>query len=150
MIILGASHQLFPVLIEGKLHSNVLAYLSFAFAAIGIPLLIFSFYEFDMGLIARIGATLINLAVISYIANLWLSMSNTKKQNVHAVFAFTSVLWLFLTTGLGFANLDFTSRTLSNDSLHYLSLHAHLGINRMLFINDYWGGLPADPHVSYF
>ncbi|MBP9926401.1 MAG: cytochrome C oxidase subunit I [Cyclobacteriaceae bacterium] len=129
MIILGASHQLFPVLIEGKLHSNVLAYLSFAFAAIGIPLLVFSFYEFDMGLIARIGATLINLAVISYIANLWLSMSNTKKQNVHAVFAFTSVLWLFLTTGLGLLLIwNFTSRTLSNDSLHYLSLHAHLGI----------------------
>src|SRR5690606_31345927 len=29
MIILGASHQLFPVMIEGKLHSNLLAYLSF-------------------------------------------------------------------------------------------------------------------------
>jgi hypothetical protein len=31
MIILGASHQLFPVMIEGKLHSNLLAYLSFIF-----------------------------------------------------------------------------------------------------------------------
>lgn len=129
MIILGASHQLFPVLIEGKLHSNFLAYLSFIFAATGIPLLVFSFYEFDMGMMARTGATLINLAVISYFVNLWLSMSNTKKQNVHAVFAFTSVLWLFLTTGLGLLLIwNFTSHTLSNDSLHYLSLHAHLGI----------------------
>ena len=38
MMILGASHQLIPVLIEGKLYSNLLAYLSFVFAAIGIPL----------------------------------------------------------------------------------------------------------------
>lgn len=129
MIILGASHQLFPVLIEGKLHSNLLAYLSFIFAAVGIPLLIYSFYEFDLGLVAQAGATLINLAVISYITNLWLSMSHTKKQNVHAVFAFTSVLWLFLTTGLGLLLIwNFTSHTLSNDSLHYLSLHTHLGI----------------------
>ncbi|GAB1446786.1 hypothetical protein MASR2M41_25960 [Flammeovirgaceae bacterium] len=120
---------MFPVLIEGKLHSNFLAYLSFIFAATGIPLLVFSFYEFDMGMMARTGATLINLAVISYFVNLWLSMSNTKKQNVHAVFAFTSVLWLFLTTGLGLLLIwNFTSHTLSNDSLHYLSLHAHLGI----------------------
>ncbi len=129
MMILGASHQLFPVLIEGKLHSNLLAYLSFVFAAIGIPLLIFAFYKFDMGTVARTGSILINLAVISYITNLWFSMSHSKKQNVHAVFAFTSVLWLFATTGLGLLLIwNYTSNTLSNDSLHYLSLHAHLGI----------------------
>lgn len=129
MIILGASHQLFPVLIEGKLHSNFLAYLSFGLAAIGIPLLIFAFYMFNMGTIARTGSILINLAVISYITNLWFSMSNSKKQNIHAVFAFTSVLWLLSTTGLGLLLIwNFTSITLSKDSVHYLSLHAHIGI----------------------
>src|SRR5215203_1018694 len=35
MIILGASHQLVPVLIEAKLFSNSLAYLSFVFAGVG-------------------------------------------------------------------------------------------------------------------
>src|SRR6186713_957908 len=34
MIILGASHQLVPVLIEGKLYSNVLASISFILAAV--------------------------------------------------------------------------------------------------------------------
>ena len=37
MVILGASHQLLPVLIEGKLSSSVLARWSFIFAALGIP-----------------------------------------------------------------------------------------------------------------
>jgi len=129
MIILGASHQLFPVLIEGKLHSNLLAYLSFIFAAIGIPILVFAFYKFDMGWIAQLGATLINLAIASYLANLWLSMSSDKPQNVHAVFAFTAVLWLFATTLLGLLLVwNFTSHLFSKDSVHYLSLHAHLGI----------------------
>ncbi|MBP9741474.1 MAG: cytochrome C oxidase subunit I, partial [Chitinophagaceae bacterium] len=49
MMILGASHQLVPVMIEGKLYSNILAYLSFAFAAIGIPVLVYGFYTFNMG-----------------------------------------------------------------------------------------------------
>src|SRR6187551_1457625 len=49
MMILGACHQLVPVLIEGKLYSNALAYLSFAFAGIGIPLLVTGFYQFDFG-----------------------------------------------------------------------------------------------------
>src|SRR5688500_4900932 len=40
MIILGANHQLLPVLIEGALSSELLAYLSFIFAALGIPLLV--------------------------------------------------------------------------------------------------------------
>lgn len=129
MIILGASHQLFPVLIEGKLHSNLLAYLSFVFAAIGIPLLVYSFYKFDMGGTAQIGAILINFAVLCYLANLWLSMTNAKNNNVHAIFALTSVCWLLLTTGLGLLLVyNFNWDILSRNSLHYLSLHAHLGI----------------------
>ena len=43
MIILGASHQLVPVLIEGALFSEKLAYGSFALAALGIPLLVYGF-----------------------------------------------------------------------------------------------------------
>lgn len=129
MMILGASHQLFPVMIEGKLHSNTLAYLSFIFGGIGIPLLILAFHQFNMGLIAKSGAVLVNLAVISYLANLWLSISNSKSKSVHAVFAFTSVLWLFTTTLLGLLLVwNFNSNIFSKNSVHFLSLHAHLGI----------------------
>lgn len=129
MIILGASHQLFPVMIEGKLHSNVLAYLSFIFAGIGIPLLVFAFYEFNFGWMAKAGSILINLAVFSYLANLWLSIYHSKSRNVHAVFAFTAVLWLFTTTLLGLLLVwNFTSNILSKSSIDFLSLHAHLGI----------------------
>src|SRR5215831_2429031 len=69
MIILGASHQLLPVLIEGKLFSNALAYLSFAFAAAGIPMLVCAFYTFTINLEAQYGAVLINAAIIAYVIN---------------------------------------------------------------------------------
>lgn len=129
MIVLGASHQLFPVLIEGKLHSNMLAYLSFFFAAIGIPFLVYGFYTFNMGGEAKFGAVLVNLAVLSYLLNLWLSISKSKSQNVHAIFVFTSVLWLFTTTIIGLLLIwNFTTIIFSKDSLHFFSLHAHLGI----------------------
>lgn len=129
MMILGASHQLFPVMIEGKLNSNFLAYLSFIFAAIGIPFLVYAFYQFNMGPIAQTGAVLINLAVFSYLANIWLSMADSKTQNVHAIFAFTAILWLFTTTLLGlFLIWNFTANIFSENSVHFLSLHAHIGI----------------------
>ena len=129
MMILGASHQLVPVLIEGKLYSNTLAYTSFVFGAIGIPLLIYGFYFFNLGWPAQSGGILINAAVITYLLNLAVSMVKSKKENVHAVFIFTASLWLLLTTLLGLLLLyNFTAIILPKDSLHYLSLHAHIGI----------------------
>jgi len=129
MMILGASHQLVPVLIEGKLYSNTLAYLSFVFAAIGIPFLVFGFYHFDFGWPAQWGAIFINAAIIFYLINIGISMVKSKKENVHAVFVFTGTLWLLITTIVGlFLVYNFTFNILSKDSLSYLPLHAHLGI----------------------
>lgn len=129
MMILGASHQLVPVLIEGKLYSNVLAYLSFILAALGIPLLVCGFYTFDFGWPAQFGAILINAAVIFYLVNIAISMVRSKKENVHAIFVFTATLWLLITTLVGlFLIYNFTYNILSKDSLAYLPLHAHLGI----------------------
>ena len=129
MMILGASHQLVPVLIEGKLYSNTLAYLSFAFAAIGIPLLVIGFYHFDFGWPAQWGAIFTNAAVIFYLINIAVSMAKSKNENVHAVFVFTGTLWLLITTIVGlFLVYNFTHNILSRDSLSYLPLHAHLGI----------------------
>lgn len=129
MIILGASHQLVPVLIESKLYSNTLAYLSFVLAATGIPLLVYSFYTFYFGWQAQWGAILINTAVIFYLINIAISMVKSKKENVHAVFVFTATLWLLITTIVGLCLIfNFTHNLLSQDSLAYLPLHAHLGI----------------------
>lgn len=129
MIILGASHQLVPVLIEAKLFSNFLAYASFVLAAIGIPLLVYSFFQFQLNLIAQTGAVLINAAVVCYLINLAVSISKSKSENVHAVFVFTASAWLLVTTIIGLLLLfNFTKSILPQDSLRYLSLHAHIGI----------------------
>ncbi len=129
MIILGASHQLVPVLIEGKLFSNVLAYISFALAAVGIPLLVYAFYTFNMNWMARRGGELVIDAVILHLINMGISMSKSKTENVHAVFVFTAGLWLLITTIIGLLLVyNFSTPLFSHDSLHYLSLHAHMGI----------------------
>lgn len=129
MIILGAGHQLYPVLVEGKLRSSFLATVSFVLAAIGIPFLVVAFYTFNMGWPMETGGVLINLAVVAFVINLALSSSESGKTNVHATFAFTASLWLLLTTLLGLVLVyNFTGSILERDSLHYLTLHAHLGI----------------------
>ncbi len=129
MIILGASHQLVPVLIESKLYRNTLAYISFILAAIGIPLLVYGFYVFDMRWPAQWGGWLVVLALLAYMINIAVSMVKSKHESVHAVFVFTATTWLCFTAILGLAQVyNFTSILLPESSLHYLTLHAHAGI----------------------
>jgi len=129
MIILGASHQLLPVLIEGKLDSYLLALLSFIFAAVGIPLLVTGFYLFNTGLILQSGAVLINASVICYFLNVITSIGESKKYNIHAFFIATASLWLFTTTFFGLLLVfNFSRSWLPENSIEYLSIHAHMGI----------------------
>lgn len=129
MIILGASHQLVPVMIENKLYSEWLAYISFGCAALGIPILIYAFYTFSMGWLAQLGGHLVTTAIIVYLLNLLVSMAKSKHENVHAVFVFTAVVWLLATAIVGLLLIyNFTEAYLPKDSLTYLPLHAHMGI----------------------
>ncbi len=129
MIILGASHQLVPVLIEGKLYSNTLAYLSFVLAAVGIPLLVYAFYVFNIGWPARWGGILINASILAYLINVAISLLKSKHENVQAVFVVTAICWLLVTTAAGLILVyNFAYPLLSNESLRYLPFHAHLGI----------------------
>lgn len=129
MIILGASHQLVPVLIESKLYSNILAYSSFVFAAIGIPLLVYGFYVFNLGWPAQWGGCFVVLAIGAFLINIAISISKSKNESIHSLFVLTAAIWLFLTAILGLAQVfNFTKLVLPADSLHYLTLHAHAGI----------------------
>lgn len=129
MIILGASHQLLPVLIEGKLYSVRLAFISFACTAVGVLLLIWSFYYFDMGWPAKSGALIVNIGVITFLVNVVMSILQSKTKNIQAYFMLTATGWLIFATVLGgLLVCNFSEGFLPKDSLHYLSLHAHIGI----------------------
>lgn len=129
MIIFGASHQLLPVLVADKLDSDRLAYLTFGFSAVGIPLLIYGFYVFDMGWPLQVGAILINIGVICYLANVLGSSFRNNRRSVHAWYVVTATLWLFATTFFGLLLvLNFRTPILPGNSVDYLSIHAHLGI----------------------
>src|SRR5690606_34065909 len=129
MMILGASYQLAPVLVESRLQSPLLARVSFVLAGLGIPFLVYGFYSFHLGWVSQGGAVAINLAVIFYIISLAWSVAKSKTENIHAIFMLTASCWLLVTTLLGLILLlNFTIDLLPQDSLFYLSTHAHSGI----------------------
>lgn len=129
MIILGASHQLLPVLVEGKLSSNALAYLSFILAAVGIPFLVAGFYVFYTGWVMQTGAILVNAAVVCYLLNVVGSVYESKKLDIYAFFILTASLWLLATTLFGLLLVfNFTRAWLPKSSTEYLTVHAHMGL----------------------
>lgn len=129
MIILGASHQLVPVIIEAGLYSERLASASFLLAAIGIPFLVYAFYVFDMGWPAKFGGWLVLGAALLYLINLAKSVLRSGRENVHAIFILTAAFWLLLTIIIGLLLVyNFTGNFFARNSVDYLPLHAHIGI----------------------
>jgi hypothetical protein len=129
MIILGASHQLVPVLIEGGLYSEKLAGATFVLAAVGIPFLVCGFYHFLTGWPMQLGGILVNAAVVCYLINVAMSIRQKRTSDVYAFFILAAALWLLATTAFGLLLVyNFSYSFLSKDSLSYLSVHAHMGL----------------------
>jgi hypothetical protein len=129
MIILGASYQLIPVVLETDLYSEKLAWISFAFFLPGMVALVYSFWVFVPGIHMQCGAVLLLLAVILFTVNVYLTAKKKKQQTIHEDFIFSACLCLCFTVALGAALVfNFTMPVFPQDQLHFLKIHAHLGL----------------------
>ncbi len=129
MIILGASYQLIPVVLETDLYSEKLAWLSFGLFLPGLLALVYSFWVFVPGIHMQCGAVLLLLAVILFTVNVYLTAKKKKQQTIQEDFIFSACLCLCFTVALGTALVfNFTVPIFPQDQLHFLKLHAHLGL----------------------
>lgn len=129
MIILGASYQLIPVVLETDLYSERLAWISFALFLPGLIALIYSFWVFVPGIHMQCGAILLLLAVSLFTVNVYLTAKKKKQETIQEDFIFSACICLCLTVALGAALVfNFTMPIFPQDHLHFLKLHAHLGL----------------------
>jgi hypothetical protein len=129
MIILGASYQLIPVVLETELFSEKLAWISFSLFFPGLIALIYSFWVFIPGIHMQCGAVLLLTAIILFTINVYLTAKKKKQQTIQEDFIFSACLCLCFTAALGTAIVfNFTIQIFPQDHLHFLKIHAHLGI----------------------
>ncbi|MGV3504049.1 MAG: cbb3-type cytochrome c oxidase subunit I [Adhaeribacter sp.] len=135
MIIFGALYQLLPVILQVPLYSPRLALVTFGLLASGTVLLCYAFWNFAVGLPLHLASCLLVIAFLLFNGNLALTMRQTKTWTIEADFILTSGLWLLL-TGLvgGMMAFNFTYPFLQESHLHYLKLHAHLGMAGWLLL----------------
>lgn len=128
MMIIGASNQLIPVVADKKLYSDRLPVLSFLLIIIGTCLLVHAFWIFELGAMIFTGAGLILTALILHVTNIILT--TRKAATAIAVdYIITAHLWLIITASIGLLLLlNFRFGLLPENHLHYLRIHASVGM----------------------
>jgi hypothetical protein len=116
------------VLSEQPLFSRRLTVWSCILLSCGTVLLGYAFWIFDSGVIMQIAGSIVLIAVTLHIINVLLSLKEAKSTITFDCIA-TAHLWLLLTVIAGLLLVfNFQFAFLPQNQLHYLALHAHLGL----------------------
>lgn len=128
-MIFGAYYQLVPVMLETELYSTKLAWLSWTTLLPGVISLVYSFWVFAPGIYMQAGAFLLLISIVIFTIDIYLTAAKTKRQTIQEDFILTACLFLCFTALLGTALVfNFTKAFLPQGQLHFLRIHAHLGL----------------------
>lgn len=129
LIIFGACYQLLPVLLECNLYSDRLPWVILALFLPGLFCLVYSFWVFDPGFHMQAGGLLLSSSIILFCILVFKTAGQSKIASAHKDFILTSCVWLAATAILGTLMVfNFQYAFLPKDHLHFLRLHAHMGI----------------------
>lgn len=129
MVIFGAAYQLLPVICERDLYSSNLAFISFLFLTLGVGLLSYSFWFFQVGDIMIAGGFSILIAIGLYLINVVKTSAVNRHSSMERIFVFTSAIWLTITALIGILlAINLAYPFIQSNHLEFLKLHAHAGL----------------------
>lgn len=128
-VIFGALFQLLPVIFLQKIYSESITKAIFYLLLFGTVGLCSSFYFGGNGIGLTFFGSLLNLAVLLFIINVWKTIGKSKENKVARLFIKTSAVWLSLTTIAGLLlAINFIRPFLPFVHIELLKIHAHFGI----------------------
>lgn len=131
LIIFGALYQLIPVVMEVKLYSEKLAYLTLGSMILGLFFLIAAFLGFKFQLTNNfiIGGSLIIFAVLLFAFNSLKSAMASKKKSISKFYIVASTVYLLLTVLLGlFIPINLSYNFINVAHTEFLQTHAVIGL----------------------
>ncbi len=129
MIALGALYQLIPVIYETSLYSEKLAKITFLLYVISLVLLSYSFWITSYTNLLFYSSLLMFFSLLLFVINLVMTYKKSNKSSIQSKFIASSIYWLGATELLGtLIAMNFKLNFLSDSHLHYLKVHAHLGM----------------------
>jgi len=129
MMVFGALYQLIPVVYETSLYSEKLASVTFWLFLISIISLSYSFWVGSYTNLLFYASLMLFFSLLLFIINLHMTYRKTQKPNIQSKFINAGIYWLAATELLGtLIALNFKYNFFSEIHLHYLKIHAHLGL----------------------
>lgn len=129
ILIFGALYQLIPVILETKLFSEKLGYVTFAFMVLGGLLLTIAFWNFWFNIVFYIAAIFIIIGVLLFTTNVLITSLHSEKKSVERKFIVTASVWLLFTVIVGgVLGLNLKTPFIATPHIELLKLHAHAGI----------------------
>ncbi|UMB61965.1 hypothetical protein MHL31_07160 [Lutibacter sp. A80] len=129
MIVFGALYQLIPVVFETALYSEKLAKVTFWFSGFSVLFLSYSFWIASYVTLLPYASVCMFLSLLLFVVNVGLTYKSATLKNIKSTFVITAVLWLLITELIGtIIALNFKFNFLSEIHLHYLKIHATVGL----------------------
>ncbi len=129
MIVFGALYQLIPVVFETSLYSEKLAKFTFWLSGFSIIFLTYTFWIGAYTSLLIYASLLMFISLLLFIVNIFLSYKKSKLKNISSKLIITAVFWLAITELIGtLIALNFKYYFLSEIHLHYLKIHATIGL----------------------
>ena len=129
MIVFGALYQLVPVVFETALFSEKLAKLTFWFSGFSVLFLSYSFWVGSYVTLLPYASVCMFVSLLLFVINIGYTYRKATLKNIKSTFVITSVLWLLITELIGtIIALNFKFNFLTEIHLHYLKIHATVGL----------------------
>lgn len=129
MIVFGALYQLIPVVFETALFSEKLAKITFWVSGASVLFLSYSMWIGDYTGLLPYAAIAMFLSLLLFVINVIMSYKNAKLKNIKSNFVIAAVIWLLIAELIGLLiSLNFKLNFLSEIHLHYLKIHATVGL----------------------
>ncbi len=129
MIVFGALYQLIPVVFETSLYSEKLAKFTFWLSGFSIIFLTYTFWIGAYTSLLIYASLSMFISLLLFIVNIFLSYKKSKLKNISSKLIITAIFWLAITELIGtLIALNFKYYFLSEIHLHYLKIHATIGL----------------------
>ena len=129
MIIFGALYQLIPVVFETALFSEKLAKITFWMTAFSAVFLSYSFWVASFSMLLPYASVCMFVSLLLFVINVLLSYRKSEIKNWSSKFVIAAIIWLLATELLGtLIALNFKFNFLTETHIHYLKIHATIGL----------------------
>ncbi|MBI5947054.1 MAG: hypothetical protein HY875_02830 [Chloroflexi bacterium] len=124
---MGATYQLIPAVLGGRLFSAWLVRLQFALHVCAVPVFVWAFYHWDLPLL-EIGGMMVCGSLVLYLANAVLGLARGSRPGVTRWYVMAALSFLLATGGFGLLWVMAMRHALFPITFDRIAAHAHLGL----------------------